>query len=398
MTDANDERPFAGLKVFDVTQGVAGPHGTMLLALHGADVIKVEPLSGDWGRAIGKAYGDLCAHFMAFNRGKRSIAVDLKSDGGRVAAQQLAYGADIVVESFPPGVMAKFGLDYDAVKAANPDVIYCSINGFGQSGPAKDRKVSDTIIQAFSGFMPVNADANGVPRALNMIPIDVLTGLYVYQAISAAVLKRFRFRKGAYIDCNLMQSAASFLSAKITEFVLEDGQPQLLSVPAGTMPTADGFINVSVVKQEHFEGLCEALDQPDLITDPRFVDREMRLAHAAEIMALVRAEFQKRPTAAWAERLTDAGVMFEPVNDFAAFLADPQVAAMGAVVRTDYPGAPDVPVVAIPGMGAPVPGTRDATVPHLGEHTRAILAEAGYEDTDIDALIAASATADHVSD
>jgi len=382
-----DERPFAGLKVFDATQGVAGPHGTMLLALQGADVIKVEPPAGDWGRAIGKTYGDLCAHFMAFNRGKRSIVLDLKSDDGRAAAQKLAHGADIVVESFPPGVMAKFGLDYDQVKAANPNVIYCSINGFGQTGPYKDRKVSDTIIQAFSGFMHVNADSDGTPCALNMIPIDVITGLYVFHAVSSAVLKRFRFGKGAYIDCNLMQAAASFLSAKITEHVLEDGQPQLLSTPVGTMTTADGFLNVSVVKQAHYVALCEVLQRPDLITDARFIDRATRLDNNDALLAIVHGEFLKRPTAEWIERLTEGGVMFAPVRDFDDFLADPQVAAMQAVGRVDYGDVTDVPVVTVPGMAPPAPGSPDATAPHLGQHTHAILSEAGYGAADIDEMI-----------
>ena len=153
-----DERPLSGIKVCAATQGVAGPHSTMLMAQHGADVIKVEPLDGDWGRTLGKVYGDHCAHSVIFNRGKRSIAIDLKVDEGRALAQQLARDADVVVESFRPGVMSRFGLGYDDVRKDNPDVIYLSVTGFGQGGPNRDLPVTDAVIQAFSGLMSINRD------------------------------------------------------------------------------------------------------------------------------------------------------------------------------------------------------------------------------------------------
>ncbi|SVB49177.1 uncharacterized protein METZ01_LOCUS202031, partial [marine metagenome] len=179
-----NRKPLDGIKVFDATQGVAGPHATMLLAQHGANVIKVEPLEGDWGRTLGKMYGDLCAHAVNFNRGKRSIALDLKSTDGIKVAQKLASDADIVVESFRPGVMARFGLGYMDIKAKRQDVIYLSVTGFGQEGPNKNLPVTDSVIQAFSGFMSINRDSEGTPQRLGMIAIDVLTGLYAYQAIS----------------------------------------------------------------------------------------------------------------------------------------------------------------------------------------------------------------------
>ena len=198
-------KPLEGINVFDATQGVAGPHATMLLAQHGANVIKVEPLDGDWGRTLGKVYGDLCAHAVTFNRGKRSIALDLKSTDGIKVAQKLAADADIVVESFRPGVMARFGLDYMSIKAKRNDVIYLSVPGFGQEGPNKDLPVTDSVIQAFSGFMSINRDNEGTPQRLGMIAIDVMTGLYAYQAISSAIIARIRYGEGAYIDCSLMQ-------------------------------------------------------------------------------------------------------------------------------------------------------------------------------------------------
>ena len=386
-----DERPFAGLRVFDATQGIAGPHGAMLLALHGADVIKVEPLGGDWGRFVGLTYEDLGAHSMAFNRGKRSIAIDLKSDAGRATAQKLAFESDIIIEAFRPGVMDKFGLGYEEVKAQNPEIIYCSVTGYGQKGPNRDRKVSDAIIQAFSGLMYTNKDDRGVPRRIGMIAIDVITGLYAYQAISAAVLKRFRFGGGAYIDCNLMQSAAAFQSAKIIEHVLEGGAPQALSAPVGTMPTSDGYINMSVVKQEHYVLVCEALGRPDLVEDPRFKELPERLRRADELLEIVHAEMVKKTTAEWQALLSDAGIMNAPISTYDEFLADPHTAEAEAVVYANLDGVGEIPMVNIPGIPNIVPDSFDASVPHLGEHSRDILAEAGYDDAAIDELIATKA-------
>ena len=184
----DEQRAFDGIKVLDFTQGIAGPHSTMLLAQHGADVIKIDPLDGDWGRSMGALYGDHCAHSIAFNRGKRSIALDMKQPEAREVTKKMAAECDVVVEAFRPGIMAKFGLSYDDVKKINPNVIYLSVTGFGQKGPNNGLPVTDAIIQAFSGFMTINRDSQGLPNRVNMIPIDVTTGLYAFQALSAALI------------------------------------------------------------------------------------------------------------------------------------------------------------------------------------------------------------------
>ena len=160
----SEQHAFSGIQVLDFTQGIAGPHSTMLLAQHGADVIKVDPLNGDWGRGMGVLYGDHCAHSIAFNRGKRSIALDMKQPEAKIIAQRIASESSVVVEAFRPGVMGKFGLSYDEVKYVNPDVIYLSVTGFGQKGPNKNLPVTDAIIQAYSGFMTINKDSQGLPN------------------------------------------------------------------------------------------------------------------------------------------------------------------------------------------------------------------------------------------
>jgi crotonobetainyl-CoA:carnitine CoA-transferase CaiB-like acyl-CoA transferase len=384
-----DQKAFSGVRVFDATQGVAGPHCTLLLAQHGADVVKLEPNDGDWGRTLGKVYDDFCAAFLAFNRGKRSVALDLKSDAGIKAAQKLAFEADVVVESFRPDVMARFGLGYEEVKKHNPSVVYLSVTGFGQQGPNRDLPVTDSVIQAYSGWMTIHRDENGTPMRSGMIAVDVMTGLYAFQAISAALMRKFRFGEGSYIDCSLMQSAAAFQSYKILEHHLEGGAPQVLYVPVGTMKTADGFINITAMRDRHYVSLCEVLDLEHLIDDERFNTRDKRVAREKELMPIIRAEFTKKTTAEWAELLTEAGVMNAPVSTYSDFLEAEHVKAVGAVATVNHQDMPPLPLANIPGLPPIENGNGLAESPHIGQHTRDILREAGYADSDIDAMIEA---------
>ena len=241
-----DRPAYAGLRVCDLTQGVAGPHCAFLLAQHGADVIKIEPPGGDWGRGIGKRHGPYSAFFLQVNRGKRSLALDLKQAEARDAAARIAAQADIVLEAFRPGVTARFGLDYESVRAVNPDVIYLSVTGYGQHGPWSDRPLTDSIAQAVTGMMSMNRDKNGLPQRVGMIAIDVMTGLYAFQAVSAALYARtVQGAPGRHIDMSLQQSAGAFMAAKMIEYHLEGPVPQVVGVPVGTFRSADGFVNIN---------------------------------------------------------------------------------------------------------------------------------------------------------
>ena len=342
----------------------------MLLAQHGANVIKVEPLEGDWGRTLGKLYGDQCAHSVAFNRGKRSLALDLKNPQGLAVAHKLAYGADIVLESFRPGVMARFGLDYASVSQHRADSVYLSVSGFGQSGPYNKLPVTDSVIQAFSGLMSINRDEQGSPQRIGMIAIDVMTGLYAYQAVASAMLKRFRFGTGQYIDCSLMQSAAAFQAAKIMEHHLEGGEPMVLYMPIGTMKTKDGHINITAMRERHYVSLCEALGLEELIEDPRFDNRDKRVERADELMPIIRAEFPKRTTAEWAEVLTAAGVMNAPVANYSDYMADAHVQAVDSLVTTTHAHMGAIPTANIPGVTPVIDGSPLALAPHLGQHSK----------------------------
>jgi crotonobetainyl-CoA:carnitine CoA-transferase CaiB-like acyl-CoA transferase len=382
---------FSGLKVFDATQGVAGPHSTMLLAQHGADVTKLEPLEGDWGRTLGKMYGDLCAHAISFNRGKHSIALDLKNPDGLAVAKKLASEADVVVESFRPGVMARFGLGYEDVRKVNPKVVYLSVTGFGQTGPRSKLPVTDSVIQAFSGWMSINRDGEGTPQRIGMIAVDVMTGLYAFQALSTAILRQYRFAAGCYIDASLMQSAAAFQAAKIMEHYLEKGAPQVLYVPVGTMKTKDGYINITAMREHHYVSLCKVLGRDELARDPRYDTRDKRIEREKELMPIIRAEFTKRTTAEWAKALTEAEVMNSPVSTYDDYLADAHVKTVGGVAWVDHQDLGKVPMTNIPGLAPIEDGSPLAECPHTGQQTVQILKAAGYGEAAIADLIAKKA-------
>lgn len=388
---SQEELPYAGLKVYDATQGVAGPHCTMLLALYGAEVIKIEPPEGDWGRGLGRRFDDQCAHSIAFNRGKKSVVIDLKNPDGKALAQKLAASADVVVESFRAGVMKRLGLGYEELSARNPGLVYASVTGFGQKGPRRDTPTVDGLIQAFSGFMHMNRNAAGMPQRNAMIIVDVVTGIYTFQAVQAALMRKFRFGKGACIDSSLMQAFAALQGAKVIEHHLEQGNPQPLYYPAGMMKTADGFMMISSMRDHHYAATMEAVDRPDLITDPRYDTRQKRVDNRAELNKVLEAAFLTKSTAEWEKILAEKGVLHMRVNSYDDFLGDAQVKETGAVTWLEHDRTGSIPVVGIPGVPVPKQGAAAAHAPRLGEHTDEILRGAGLGAAEIARLRASGA-------
>ncbi len=390
-----DRPAYAGLRVCDLTQGVAGPHCAFLLAQHGADVIKIEPPGGDWGRGIGKRHGPYSAFFLQVNRGKRSLALDLKQAEARDAAARIAAQADIVLEAFRPGVTARFGLDYESVRAVNPDVIYLSVTGYGQHGPWSDRPLTDSIAQAVTGMMSMNRDKNGLPQRVGMIAIDVMTGLYAFQAVSAALYARtVQGAPGRHIDMSLQQSAGAFMAAKMIEYHLEGPVPQVVGVPVGTFRSADGFVNINARREKHFEALCGLVDRPGLAHDPRFASYEARIENEAALMALLRPLVRERSTAEWVRLLGEADIIAGPVNDFGDYFREPQVLHNDSVAWQEHDAVGCVPMHVVPGIGTAPEGSFLATAPDLGAHSRAVLREYGYSDSQIDRMTASSAVID----
>lgn len=383
------DAPFAGLKVVDLSQGIAGPYCAMLLAQHGAEVIKVESIGeGDWARALGVRYESHTAFSIIGNMGKRSISVDLKTEAGKQVLWRLLDGADIFLEGFRPGVIKRLGFDYEAVSAREPRILYVSISGFGQTGPLAERPAMDPVLQAYTGMMAENRGEDGIPHRVPVIVVDMSTALYAYQALSTALYARRDEPRGRYIDVSLMQAATALQSIRLMACHLEGGTMKPGGAPGGVFKTADGWMSIVAINDRDWASLCRAMDMPALAEDARFVTPALRLANEAALYAIVRPAIVARPSAHWSARLTEARLMHERLNSYADFLDQPQVRETGLIQWLDQTGLPQkVPVPALPGMPPPVPGTPRAEAPVPGQHSAAILAEHGYTPAEIASLL-----------
>ena len=387
--EASYERPFAGIRVVDMSQGVAGPGCGMLLAAHGADVIKIEPPQGDWIRALGTPRGDLSPMALAFNRGKRGVALDLKNPRGRDAALRMIDRADIAIQSARPGAAERLGLGYEQARARNPRLLYVSVSSYGREGPYAQRPGTDTVLQAWSGLMAINRDDAGRPRRVGFVLVDTATALYAFQAAATALYARRG--EGRRIDVSLMQGAAALLAPKLVEAALEGAAPRPPNPPAGAYRTSDGWIAVTLVRESHYAELCAALGRPELATDPRFDTGTKRADRLDELTALVAAAIAERTTAEWLATMGAAGVLCSPINAPSEWLADEHVRAAAAAPAFDQPGIGSVPVPRLPGLPAAAHANLAAPAPHIGEHTEAVLAEHGYAPAEIAALRATGA-------
>ena len=368
-------RPYAGLSVLDVSQGIAGPYCGMLLAQYGADVTKVEPFTGDWGRALGKRIGSHNSLDLTANRGKRSIALDLKPAAGRALLARMAACCDVLIENFRPGVMDRLGVGYGAVRAGNPKVLYLSVSGFGQTGPARELPASDTVAQAFSGMMMANRDSAGTPRPTGFLSADYTTALYAFQALAAALAARPFENEGRHIDVSLMHATGALMAMKLIEERLEGGPAPKLNAPAGSYRSADGWIAITLTKEAHFATICNALGVPALALDARFTDFAQRAANLATLLPLIQAPLLARSTAQWLAIFQAADVLASRIHDFRSWPDDPQVRAAGIVAEAAPDGLNPVPWVTIPGALVPAPGDPRLHWPGIGEQGTDILSD-----------------------
>lgn len=382
-TTKTNRLAYEGLKVFDASQGLAGPQCAMLLAQHGAQVVKLEPPEGDWGRGVGRRYGDHTALALASNRGKRSIVLDMKRPGAQQVAARIASECDVVIESFRPGVAERLGMGYDTLRADNPDLIYASISGYGQQGPYAQRAGTDTVIQAFSAMMSFNRDAAGQPTKIGFLVVDTLTALYAFQAISTALYARLAGGGGRRLDVSLMQASAAFLGLKVIEASLEGDSPKALNAPAGVYRTRDGWISVTLSKEVQYDALCRALGRPDLRADPRYASFETRADHQAELAAEIARELARDDSANWIARIEAAGALASLVNTMPQWLADPHVQATEAAVWNELDGVGRIAVPRIPGIQPPAPGDPRAHFPGVGTEGRDVLRDFGFEESEI---------------
>jgi crotonobetainyl-CoA:carnitine CoA-transferase CaiB-like acyl-CoA transferase len=352
----------------------------MLLAQYGATVIKVEVLDGgDWVRVSAPRPGGNTALSVMGNLGKQSIGLDLKSREGCDILWRLLEDADVFMEGFRAGVIARLGFGYDAVSAINPRILYLSMSGFGQTGPYAERPAMDPVLQAFSGFMAENRDLNGRPINVASIPVDMITALYAFQALSAALYARRGETHGRYIEASLMQGAAWLNTYALLQRVIFDGDPPGARAHRSVYPTADGWILVLVAGRRGWGDFCDALEAPALAHDTRFDTVKARVAHSAALVPILSEILSRRPNAHWQKRFSDYGVMHSVANESLDVLRDPHVEATGLFSYLAQPGlAAPMPIPSIPGAPPLESGTPRGTAPLAGADTEAILAAHGY--------------------
>ena len=384
------DAPFAGLKVIDLSQGIAGPYCAMLLAQHGAEVIKVEGIGeGDWARTLGTRYGSHSAYSIVGNLGKKSIAIDLKSESGKQVLWRLLEGADVFLEGFRPGAIRRLGFDYDSVAAREPRLLYLSISGFGQTGPLAERPAMDPVLQAYTGLMIENRGEDGIPHRVPVIVVDMSTALYAFQALSAALYARRDETRGRYIEASLMQAATALQSIRLMACHLEGGTMRPGGAPGGVFRIADGWLSMVAINDRDWRALCAAMQMPALADDPRFATPAARLAESDALYAVMRPAIAAEPWAVWSKRLTDARLMHERLNSYAEFLDQPHVRETGLIQWLTQAGLNQaVPVPTLPGMLRQAEGTLRGTAPATGQHTTDVLAEHGFSAAEIEALFA----------
>ena len=380
------EAPYRGLRVLDLGQGIASPYCAMLLGVYGADVIKVEPPEGDWSRYLGTTYGSHTTLSAVYNRGKRSLCLDLKQEQGISIARQLARECDVFIEGFRPGVAARLGIGYETLAQDNPGLIYLSVSGFGQSGPYSKRPGSDSVAQAFSGLVSVNVGNDRTPHRVGTTISDVATGVYAFQAIATALFARATVGTGRWIDVNLAQSTAALLGHKVAEYVLEGGAPRALNVPAGSYQTSDGWMMVTLVNEAQYKRLCTAIEREDLASDPRFADFARRADSADTLISQMREVFLVQSTETWLARLHAADIIAERILNPGDWLCNVHVEATKAAVCQDTLGVGRVYAPRTPGI-ASLSEDNLRPAPDIGADSREVLVEAGFDRSAIDDLI-----------
>jgi crotonobetainyl-CoA:carnitine CoA-transferase CaiB-like acyl-CoA transferase len=371
-----------GLRVIDLSSHLSGPYCSMILADHGADVIKVErPGEGDDARRMPPFVAGESSPFMLWNRNKRSIVLDLKEERDRALCRDLVRGADVFLENFKPGTAERLGLGYAELARLNPRLVYCSISGFGQTGPYRGRGGFDLMVQAMSGIMSVTGPEDGPPHRLPLAIADIGAGMFAAIGILAALRARERTGRGQQVDTSLYEAAVSFgLYEAAHLFATGEEPPRLGQAHRGAAPyqvfrTADGWITIGAGAQPLWLRFCEAIGRADLAQDPRFKDNAARVANRRTLVAVLEGIFARAGTKQWVERLIAADVPVGPVQSYAEVFADPQVLARGMVAELDHPAAGPMRTLGIPVKLSETPGALRRPAPRLGEHTAEVLAE-----------------------
>jgi crotonobetainyl-CoA:carnitine CoA-transferase CaiB-like acyl-CoA transferase len=378
MSDTNPGS-LHGLRVIDLTQVMAGPFCTMLLADLGADVIKIEPPQGDSTRTMPGAVGTDSPSFNAVNRGKRSVVVNLKTREGVEAVRALARGADIFVENYRPGVMTSLGLDYASLSEQNPRLIYASISGYGQTGPQRNKGGFDLVAQGVSGIMSVTGEPGGAPVKSGIPLTDLGAGLFATVGILAALEHRHKTGRGQQVDTSLLDAGVGLSVWESTQYFSGRGIPERLgsahrmSAPYQAFRCADGYITIGGANDRTFHRICDVLGHPEWREMPEFLTDGMRIRNRADLAARIEAITSAKPRAHWLELFDANNIPCGPINDYSQVFEDPQVIARELVVDVEHPT-----LGAIRALGSPIklsatPPDVRRRAPLLGEHTNEIL-------------------------
>jgi len=382
--------PLAGFRVLDLSRILAGPWASQMLADLGAEVIKIErPGQGDDTRAWGPPYmpdesgeptGE-AAYFHSANRGKQSVCIDMSSPQGRELVVQLVEMSDVLIENFKVGGLKKYGLDYSSVKAINPKLVYCSITGFGQTGPFSDRAGYDFMIQAMGGLMSVTGEPDGQPMKVGVALSDVMTGLYAANAIQAALIHQLRSGQGQYIDLALLDVQVATLANQAMNYLASGENPKRLGnahpniVPYQAFQTADGYLILAVGNDAQFARFCDLAGHPELASDERFEKNSNRVKNRETLISPLIKIFQTQTTDWWIEQLNQKGIPCGPIANIDQVFDNPQVLHRDMRLELTHPTAGKVTSVANPIKFSESPVTYDKAPPLLGQHTEQVLRE-----------------------
>ena len=397
--DGAGAAPLTGVRVLDLTWVLSGPYASMTLCDLGAEVIKVErPPYGDIARTTGPFVGDESAYFISINRGKRSVALDLRTAEGKEAFLRLVERVDVVMENFTPGVMAKLGLDYETLAARNPRLIYCAVSGFGQTGPDRDLPALDIIVQGAGGVMSITGEPDGPPVRPGLSLGNIAAGLYAAIGVLAALQERERSGRGQFIDVSMLDCQLAILENAYTRYFVTGETPKPLGTrhPAATpfqaFPTRDGYIVVALSwgAENQWQLLCGFLGLTELIDDERFETSGKRTAHHAELEPILSAAFRTRTTAEWLADFRPAGIPSGPLNTIPQAAAMPQVRAREVIVAIEHPKVGPFRLINHPLKFSRSPARIQGPSPSVGQDTRRVLREVGgLDDAAIERLLAA---------